>query len=932
MTNTNNSLPPWAPYWGKARPREGGRAYHLLAYHCLDVAAVGFVYLHHASALVNGLARHLNIADKAALRHWLTFWLALHDLGKFSISFQGQRADLVAQLRGENPVHWGLPHVRHDSLGMCFWAEHAEPWVMEEGWFGEQEETLNSLHWWARAVTGHHGQPPLSEREVTHLNRHFDPNDVSAALSFVQEARRLWLTPEVAAMVQDLGSAFESASQTASWWVSGLAVLADWIGSNADIFEYQDTATLSLDDYWQLALARAERALHRSGVLPGKQQPLLPFTALFPAIAQPSPLQAWASNVSIASGPQIHLLEDVTGAGKTEAAVTLAHRLMAHGVADGFFIGLPTMATANAMYGRIAQVCDRLFDSPVSLALAHQKKNLVELFASHVIEPGPDEADPQQGDESATHRCTRWLADHNKRALLAPAGVGTIDQALLGALRSKHQSLRLLGLVGKVLIVDEVHACDDYMQRVLKGLLEFHAHAGGSAILLSATLTQQMRTGLLQAFAAGCCSGPSQSAPSPIQNAYPLATSWAAEEAQTLREAPIATRADVRRTVKVHTTADRSAVIQKLVSTLSAGQCAAWICNTVGDALQARSEMAAHVPAAHISLFHARFALGDRLDIEAAVLNTFGAHSGPQERAGRLLIATQVAEQSLDVDFDLVVSDLAPIDRLIQRAGRLRRHIRDAQGQRLTATGATDQRGEPWLWVFAPPWTANPTASWFKQALPKSAAVYPHHGQLWLTAQALQAGQFTMPDDARRLIEGVFGEDACVPEGLQHNANQAEGKAYGDISQADRNRVKLQDGYLRKGLDWDADTVAPSRLGEDTIDVLLGRWEGDVLHPWYPHANPRHAWAYSTVRVAKRLISQALPPASATRLAEWQRQRDSLPGGGQWVVLLALESENGQFVGQAQAAVQAGQAPRALKWIYDTQFGLRAEATQKETQ
>src|SRR5690606_26506584 len=144
-------------------------------------------------------------------------------------------------------------------------------------------------------------------------------------------------------------------------------------------------------------------------------------------------------------GPQIYLMEDVTGSGKTEAALTLTHRLMAHGVADGFFIGLPTMATANAMYGRIADVYRKLFAGDASLVLAHGRKTLVEDFAASIIEPGQDEGDARQGDESATRRCLRWLADHNKRALLAPAGVGTVDQALLGALQSKHQSLRLLG-------------------------------------------------------------------------------------------------------------------------------------------------------------------------------------------------------------------------------------------------------------------------------------------------------------------------------------------------------------------------------------------------------------------------------------------------------------------------------------------------------
>src|SRR5207237_4962857 len=117
------------------------------------------------------------------------------------------------------------------------------------------------------------------------------------------------------------------------------------------------------------------------------------------------------------------------GAGKTEAAVMLAHRMMAAGQADGFFIGLPTMATANAMYDRIAHVYTRLFSDRASLVLSHGSRNLVEAFAASVLPPGPVVAAARQADDSATARCTAWLADHNKRALLAAAGVGTIDQA-----------------------------------------------------------------------------------------------------------------------------------------------------------------------------------------------------------------------------------------------------------------------------------------------------------------------------------------------------------------------------------------------------------------------------------------------------------------------------------------------------------------------
>jgi len=910
-------------YWGKAGTYGEGAQWHLLAYHCLDVAAVGQIYLERSPGLVAWLKQQLGLHDDAALVSWLVFWLALHDLGKYSLSFQAQRADVMAVLQGAAPGY-AQTGIRHDSLGMQCWSEEILPMAEREAWFGTDPDIDAALAWWARAVTGHHGQPPLNH--VPRLSLHFRAQDVEAAKQFASTARALLLTPSAAAIPELCGVGFERLSKELSWWVAGLGVLADWIGSNAEVFRYRAHADLGLADYWPAALALARQALDASGALPSPSPGGLGFQSLFPHIQRPSPLQAWAIATPLQTGPQIHLLEDVTGAGKTEAALMLAYRLMTEGGAEGFFIGLPTMATANAMYGRIAQVYAQLFADPrASLVLAHGGRKLVEDFAASVIASGRDEGDDRQHDESATRRCQRWLADHNKRALLAPAGIGTVDQALLAALQSKHQSLRLLGLARKVLIVDEVHACDPYMQRTLEVLLEFHARAGGSAILLSATLPLRMKSALLRAFARGC-----ESAASPPHSLeYPLASSWSSTKPPELIEAPLSTRPDVRRSVRVHYESDRSAVLQGIAQSLAAGHCVAWIRNTVADALDAHAEMAALWPAERITLFHARFTLGDRLDIEQDVLARFGRDSTPEQRSGRLLIATQVAEQSLDVDFDLVVSDLAPIDRLIQRAGRLRRHVRDARGQRLHEPIAQDQRGEPWLWVLGPAWTEAPAADWLKKAFPKVARVYEHHGQLWLTARALQGGLLRMPDDARALIEAVFGDEADLPPDLQHGANQAEGKAYGDAAQAAQNSVKLAKGYVREGLEWAADSVTPSRLGEDTVEVLLGRWEGDALRPWCQRGTG-HDWAYSTIKIAKRLIADAVPPATPARQAALETQLAQLPGGGQWALLLALDWQKDGYQTRATGLAKPGSAPRETVWVYDKAAGLRAARDAQE--
>lgn len=903
-------------YWGKAKkdPQAEGPDYHLLPYHCLDVAAVGVEYLSQHDSLSRFFCEQLSCSKEDWL-NWAGFWLALHDLGKFSEAFQSQKPELFEQLQSREPNPEKPYSERHDSLGQWYWNDRLADQVIDEGWFiGAHHESLDC---WVRAVTGHHGQPPKATPPNNYSDDYFGKKDRKAIQAFTEYLQKLFLTENVKHSCSHISpEQFEKTSQALSWWFTGIAVLADWLGSNTEYFPYQDEA-IPLQDYWAIAKVSAKKALSDSGVVPCVIKQGITFNDLFPVIDTPSPLQQWAINVDIQKSPQIFLLEDVTGAGKTEAAITLAYRLMESGNAEGIFVALPTMATANAMYERIANVYSKLFVDDANLVLAHGSRNLVDDFAKTIIKESKPENDSEQKDETASARCSAWLADHNKRALLAQVGVGTIDQALLGVLHSKHQSLRLLGLFGKVLIVDEVHACDAYMQGVLEVLLEFHARAGGSVILLSATLPVHMKQKLLGAYA----KGRNSICPVISEQAYPLATWWRATNANLLYQKPLATRQAVTRTVAVNYQHDIAKVKNAVLAALHAGQCVCWIRNTIADALEAHRLFANEIPTENITLFHARFCLSDRLDAEELVLNKFGKASTHDLRKGQLVIATQVIEQSLDVDFDLLISDLAPIDRLVQRAGRLRRHTRDVQGNRLWADGAIDQRGEPCLWVYAPEWTDEPSSTWFKNVLIKAGFVYPDHGQLWLTAKVLQSGSFTMPHDARNLIESVFGDDSQIPKGLQQANLKVEGKQMADASHAKNNTLTLVSGYKRGDvMDWWSEAKTPSRLGEQSINVVLARWENERLVPWVKR---NHAWAYSTVKIAERLMAKVRLPATVNQLVEYNRALESLPDKGKWSLLLPLEQNStGNWVAQAWTSDQ-NKAEQLLTWEYGALTGLQ---------
>ena len=196
------------------------------------------------------------------------------------------------------------------------------------------------------------------------------------------------------------------------------------------------------------------------------------------------------------------ILEDLTGSGKTEAALTLAKRLMSSGRANGIFYALPTMATANAMYSRLVDVLSKLYlpGSKPSLILAHSRSRLMEGFTSKIWDNLLKGSSEFNNETPVYAGCASWFAESSKKALLADVGVGTIDQALMGVLQFRHNNLRLLGLEKKVFIVDEVHAYDAYMGKELEQLISVLAYYGAPIILLSATMSQTQRTQYLSAF------------------------------------------------------------------------------------------------------------------------------------------------------------------------------------------------------------------------------------------------------------------------------------------------------------------------------------------------------------------------------------------------------------------------------------------------
>ncbi len=884
-------------FWGKsAQGGEGEAGHHPLFCHCLDVAAVGQALLA-ADALWRRRLERLAGPDAPAVQTLAVFLFGLHDLGKFATSFQDREPDLARRLGV--PRFPGRGRTHHTELGWWLLARLAGEWE-KGGFLLSHDKGKKRFLALAAAALGHHGEP-APDRDCAD---HFEGTREHAA-AFARDLAGLLLPADFRMPGLD-----KPRSRALSWLLAGLCVLADWIGSNREWFPFRPDAS-DLESYWlEQARPQARAAVERCGILGPEPAGGRPFAELFPHLADrtPTPLQLHAANLEpLGPGPQLLIFEDLTGSGKTEAALLAAQGLMAAGEAAGFYVGLPTMATANAMYARLGESYRHLFapGSRPSLMLAHGARSLHDEFLGSIRLERP--APAREPDDGAAF-CAAWLANGRKKALLAPCGAGTLDQALLGVLPARHQSLRLLGLCRNVLVADEVHAYDAYTTELLCGLLRFQAGLGGSAVLLSATLPREVRRKLVAAF----CNGAGLPAHQAQETSFPLATRVTATRG--LEETPIAARGE--KTVAVRLTRDINDAVAELAAVRRAGGCGCWLRNTVDDVLEAREMVcAAGVPDSDVLVFHARFTAGDRADIEERVLAWFGKGSSQGTRRGKVLLASQVAEQSLDLDFDVLATDLAPMELMIQRAGRCHRHERDWRPE-----GARAAR----MLVLGPDPVDAPPRDWYGRMFEKGKWVYPVQAQLWRTARLLRdRGALRLPADARDLVEASHGQGMDAPAVFDQPDARPLGEARAKESFAQRNQLEFDQGYSLKAskTEWLQDLYTPTRLGEATVQLCLLRVEQDGVRLWTGQAGSARDCALSEVRAKEWLVNEAaIPPDLAPAVDALRAQ---MPDLGAWSVLVPLRpGPDGRWAGPAQHKDDKDRVS-PVSVTYDSAIGLR---------
>lgn len=725
---------------------------HPLICHLVDVAQViGALWDCALPAATRRFFADTLKTDELTVRRWLAFWAGLHDIGKATVVFQSScqekyRQQVLTILRKKGfdfPRISASPHQHGDMSTVIL----TELFQTQLGWDRRMARKV------AAAVGGHHGAwPPNStfgsiKRSTDQLGQGI----------WVEARSTLFVTLAKVLGIEDFTAINlpqnKTILNTFCILLAGLTSFTDWLGSmDKDYFRFV-ASDENLADYAEQSYAQAGKALQELGWT--NWTPHTNITTFSNLVKRENPRPLQQAIISMVERqqpdpPALVIIETPMGEGKTEAAWYQADCWLTLHQQQGIYVAMPTQATGNEMHKRVSRFLKwRYPEQDITPLLLHGDALWNEEM--HKLRFG------EIGDNGKrTVGAYAWFLSNKKRSLLSPFGVGTIDQALMAAMQTQHFFVRLFGLSHKTVIFDEVHAYDTYMNELFQRLLSWLAALDTSVILLSATLPNKTRRQLIEAYTG-----------QPFDKAvtYPAIT-WATPA---MGSDVIQVESSARPDTHINWL-ESDELIEYLRIAVRDGGYVAIICNTV-DRVQTLYQTLKDehlVPTEDdLIVFHARFPFYQRHNIEETVVKRFGETRPANQSDRAIVIATQVIEQSLDLDFDLMLTDPAPIDFILQRLGRLHRH------KRLRPAPLS----EPTLTIFKPslanglPYFGNDEQIYSRYILLRSYLAVD---------MAMQTGaKIAIPGQMQELIEQVYGDmldEGNLPSDWQEALQQAKEK------------------------------------------------------------------------------------------------------------------------------------------------------------
>ena len=826
-------------HWAKSDRSNPGRI-HLLEHHLADVGAC-FEALLSQPTIKARLAEVAGVSQiDACTSAKLCVFAALHDIGKVNVGFQ-TRIWQDDELRGKHRPQWaghtsdivpvlsGEDRVTSDWFLNCIgWNEHIVNWDDDGG---------NTASAFFAAAMSHHGEP-LNLHDSKLANpaawQSFGALDPKSCVSRVGTLVRKWFP----AAFNSNGPPLPSSPQLQHMFL-GLCTLADWVGSDERNFPYEGEPD---EDYIVKARLRAQHAISEIGMDISEQRSTFEgvpdFSTLFDIKHAPNAIQSAVLDTPL--DQSIVIIESETGSGKTEAALWRFARLYDAGLVDGMYFALPTRAAASQIHGRVNRFISRLFSE-------HKPEPV--LAVPGYIQAGDFTGGHLQGyevwwDTHPQHGGPErfWAAESAKRFLAAQIAVGTIDQAMMAALQVRHSHMRASCLSRNLLVVDEVHASDPYMGVIMEALLNAHIGAGGYALLMSATLGSSARTRwLLRPRRESQL--PVMSLGDAINKPYPAVSTRSGDDVDVVGVGENGSKKSVRIDARENMD-DFPSVASVALEAAQAGAKVLVVRNTVTYAVEtqkALEDMAGSDSTGLLficqgtrTLHTGRFASEDRKLLDNAVEARIGKERGG---GGCVVVGTQTLEQSLDIDADLLITDLCPVDVLLQRIGRLHRHERDDRPKSYST---------PTCIVLTPPSPdLSPllTRSGNANGLGPHGYVYPDLRILELTLGLVRTASsgghpWRIPEMNRELVESATHPSALGAlveskgdEWLAH-AGDITGARIGDSLTARHIVVRRDKTFLDQDVLFAGnETQIRTRLGDEGIEVSFSPAPVSPLDP-----------------------------------------------------------------------------------------------------